>query len=102
MTSGTVITLPARVTATLAHVDSPDGWHSYRLTDARGYTHRSDTIRVTWGGRVAGRANTYIVEAWRRDGWVSLCLGVAGNRFLGQDAGVHAAVSILFGMEDHG
>lgn len=31
-----------------------------------------------------------------------LALGVAGSRLLGQDAGVRAAVSILFGMEDHG
>ena len=98
MTSGTVITLPARVTATLAHIDSPDGWHSYLLTDARGYTHRSDTIRVTWGGR----DNRYTVEMMRAPGWVALCSGHAPTKAQAHPAAIHAAVSILFGMEDHG
>lgn len=90
-------TLPAKVTATLAHVDSPQGWHVYRLEDTRGYTHARDTIRVTWGG------NRYTVEAMRRDGWTPLLSGAEHrSREHGHDAAILAAVSVLYGMEDHG
>jgi hypothetical protein len=91
-------TLPPRVTATIAHVDSPDGWHVYRLADRRGYTHREDTIRVTWGGR----DNRYQVEMMRRDGWTPLLSGTAGSKAIAHPLAIRESVAVLFGMEDHG
>lgn len=93
MTAG----LPDKVTAQLVHVDSPQGWHVYRLDDRRGYTHRSDTIRVTWG------SDRYTVETLRDVGWTPLISGTSvTTRERAHDAAVTAAIAVLYGLEDHG
>lgn len=95
--------LPDRVTATLADDDAGDGSRIYRLLDARGYTHRAATIRIR-PFRDYGNADRYRIDTHAADGWHDL---TEGNQDSAGMVGTYApalrrAVSILFGLEDHG
>lgn len=97
--------LPPKVTAVLVDDDGHRA-HVYRLADERGYTHQRDTIRIR--PAALNGADTYVVEALRRDGWTELFIG---DRLRDTDThewsmpyqdAILRAVAILFGMEAHG
>ena len=70
----------------------------YRISDARGYTGREDTIRV-----VVRPGGFYHVETLRRDGWTLLLDGAMSDEYARPD---HEAIArtfrVLYGEEDHG
>ncbi len=93
----TIPGIPDRVIVILADDEGPyNDWTIFRLADERGYTHVHYLIRV---GRY-DRKGDYRVETWGRDGWHELTSGLAQGEWV--EEGVVRAVSILFGMEDHG